>query len=79
MYDKQITEVINPFIKEQDDLLDTDLVADMLAKQAESLSLHPDWNSPFAKHAYDHFYDFRGGKQDDITVLVSQIRIKDIE
>jgi hypothetical protein len=33
--------------------------------------------SPFAKSAHDHFYDFRGGKPDDVTVVVSQIYLND--
>jgi len=79
MYDKQITEIINPFIKESDDILDTELVAQIIAKQAEKLSLNTTWMSPFAKHAYDNYYDFKGGKHDDITVIVSQVRIENIE
>lgn len=79
MYDHQITDIINPFIKDKDEILDTELVAQLIAKQAEVLSLDPNWKSPFAKHAYDNYYDFKGGKHDDITVLVSQIRIRDIE
>ena len=31
--------------------------------------------SPFAKNAKAHFYDFMGGKQDDITVAVAQIKL----
>ena len=79
MYDKQIIEVVSPFIKESDDILDCELVAQMIAKQAEALSLNTTWNSPFAQHAYDNYYDFKGGKHDDVTVTVSQIRIQDIE
>ena len=31
--------------------------------------------SPFAKHAHDNFYDYRGGKPDDISVVVAQVYI----
>jgi protein phosphatase PTC7 len=79
MFDNQITEIVTPFIKNSDDLLDPELVAQMIAKQAETLSLNTRWMSPFAKHAYDNFYDFKGGKHDDVTVVVSQIKISDIE
>lgn len=79
MFDRQITEIIAPFVKESDEILDPELVAEMIGKQAETLSLNTKWMSPFAKHAYDNYYDFKGGKHDDITVLVSQIKIKDIE
>lgn len=31
--------------------------------------------SPFGKKAREAFYDFRGGKSDDITVVVGQIKL----
>ena len=74
MYDDQIREVMIPFIKASDELLDPELVAQMIAKQAEKLSLNTKWMSPFAKAAYNNYYDFRGGKHDDVTVVVSQIK-----
>lgn len=79
MYDDQIREVIVPFIKSSDSILDPELVAEMIAKQAEKLSLNQKWMSPFAKAAYNNYYDFRGGKHDDVTVVVSQIKIDAIE
>jgi protein phosphatase PTC7 len=79
MFDDQIREVIKPFLKESDTFLDPELVAQMIAKYAEQLSLNTTWKSPFAKAAYKSFYDFTGGKHDDITVVVSQIEIKNIE
>lgn len=79
MFDDQITEVMKPFIKTSDELLDPELVAQMIAKQAEKLSLNTTWMSPFAKHAYDNYYDFKGGKHDDVTVVVSQFKVEHIE
>lgn len=79
MYEDQIREILQPFVKDSDSILDPELVAQMIAKRAESLSLNTKWMSPFAKNAYDNYYDFKGGKHDDITVLVSQIKIKNIE
>ena len=31
--------------------------------------------SPFAKHARECFYDYNGGKPDDITVAVAQVQL----
>ena len=33
--------------------------------------------SPFAKEARAKFYDYIGGKVDDITVMVAQVKIED--
>lgn len=77
LYDNQIIEVIKPFIQNSSSLLDPEIVAEMIAKQAETLSFDTKWMSPFAKNAYDNYYDFRGGKHDDVTVIVSQIKIED--
>jgi len=43
----------------------------MIAKLAYNLSLDPLYLSPFAKRARDNFVEFRGGKSDDITVVVA--------
>ena len=32
--------------------------------------------SPFAKKAYEAYYDYVGGKSDDITVVVGQVKIR---
>ena len=32
--------------------------------------------SPFAKKAYEAYYDYQGGKSDDITVVVGQVKIQ---
>lgn len=31
------------------------------------------YNSPFAKHAKSAGYDFRGGKIDDITIVIAKV------
>ena len=31
--------------------------------------------SPFAKSAREQYYDFMGGKSDDITIAVAQIKL----
>ena len=73
LYDIKIIELLKPFIRTSDELLDPGLVAEILAKEAEKFSLNPSYVSPFAKSAHDHFYDYAGGKPDDITVVVAQV------
>lgn len=53
-----------------DNLPDLKLISEMLARYAYKLSLDPVYNSPFAKKARKSYYDFMGGKSDDITVIV---------
>jgi len=43
----------------------------MITERANKLSKDHKYNSPFAQEAHKHFYDYRGGKEDDITVLVA--------
>lgn len=71
LYDVRIIELIKPFIRGRDDLLDPDLIAQMIAEEAERFSRKQDYMSPFARGAREHFYDYIGGKQDDITVAVA--------
>ena len=75
LYDIKIIELIKPFIRTRDELLDPGLVAEIIAKEAEKFSLNQGYISPFAKHAHSHFYDYSGGKPDDITVVVAQVKI----
>lgn len=73
LFEVDIIDVIRPFIKTQDTLLDPELVAEMITERANQLSKNQTYQSPFAKEAYKHFYDYRGGKEDDITVIVAQV------
>lgn len=75
LYDVKIIELIKPFIRARDDLLDPTLVAEILAKEAEKYSYQNNYVSPFAKHARECFYDYVGGKPDDITVAVAQVQL----
>jgi protein phosphatase PTC7 len=77
LFDAQIVDLLRPFLRDRDDILDPQLIAELLAQEAEKWSFKPDYMSPFAKSAHAHFYDFRGGKPDDITVIVSQIMLSD--
>lgn len=67
---------MTPFIRDCDDLLDPFLVAEIVAKEAEEYSNQQNYVSPFAKGARDNYYDYTGGKPDDITVIIAQIVLK---
>jgi protein phosphatase PTC7 len=73
LFNVKIIELVRPFIRDRDDLLDPALVAEMIAKEAEQFSHNQNYLSPFGKSARDHFYDYRGGKPDDVTVIVAQV------
>jgi protein phosphatase PTC7 len=75
LFDPQIIDLLRPFIRDRDELLDAGLVAELISQEAEKFSNNQNWSSPFAKSAHDHFFDFSGGKPDDITVVVSQIKL----
>lgn len=64
-------DIIKPMVRATDDLLDLDGVAELIAEYAEKMSKKQDYISPFAKEAFKHFYDMKGGKPDDITVIVA--------
>jgi DNA modification methylase len=54
------------------------LVTKEIAKRAEENSLDLNYESPFYKKAIQHGKNFRkGGKPDDITVIIAQILEED--
>jgi protein phosphatase PTC7 len=71
LFDIRIIELIKPFIRGRDDILDPTLVAEIIAREAEKFSRNQGYMSPFAKNARTHFFDYVGGKPDDITVVVA--------
>lgn len=77
LFDIKIIELVRPFIRDRDDILDPTLVAEMIAKEAEKYSHNQAYLSPFGKAAREHFYDYRGGKPDDVTVIVAQVQLGD--
>ena len=40
-----------------------------------SLMMIRNYFSPFGRKAREAFYDYRGGKSDDITVVVGQVKL----
>lgn len=53
MYDLKIIDLVRPFVRDTDELLDPELIAELIANQAEKYSLADNYLSPFAKHARD--------------------------
>jgi len=74
--DKQIVDTIKPFVQADPNLADVELLSEMIAELAYKFSLDEKHMSPFAKKAYEAYYDFVGGKSDDITVVVGQVKIR---
>ena len=77
MFDEKIKQLIEPHLNDRrDDLMeDPTAVANVIADEAEKLSHIPNYLSPFAKSAKEYSYEYMGGKQDDITVAVAQIKL----
>jgi len=59
-------------------LVNPEECAEKLAKFAFEKSLDTKYNSPFAARAKKKNYKWIGGKSDDITVSVGQIRMTEI-
>jgi hypothetical protein len=58
------------------DLINTSAIAECIAKKSEEKSLQQNYFSPFARGAQEAGVGYRGGKPDDITVIVAQINFK---
>ena len=71
MFEVKILDLIRPFIRDTDDILDPELVSEIIALEAEKYSNQMNYDSPFSKAAKKAYYDFNGGKPDDITVIVA--------
>jgi hypothetical protein len=59
----------------------TQKLAEIIAKKAEKHGADKEWNSPFsiASKKADRYRWHDGGKQDDTSVIVSQIRLNQDE
>ena len=58
------------------ELKNVQAAADCMAKKAEEKSFQENYMSPFARGAMESGIPWRGGKPDDITVIVSQVNFK---
>lgn len=58
LFDVRVMELVKPFVRGRDDLLDPSLIAEIIAKEAEKFSRQQGYMSPFAKMARREFYDY---------------------
>lgn len=73
--DKKIINCILPYIDQEDKIADPNLIAEALAESAYQISIDPITDSKFALAAKKNRIKFKGGKRDDITVIVAQIEL----
>jgi len=74
--EKQIVDMVTPFIKESN-IINPTQIAETIAQSAFKYSLDKNYQSPFATKAKQAYIYFKGGKSDDITVLVGQVKMVD--
>uniref|UniRef100_A0A7S3CUS5 Protein phosphatase n=1 Tax=Strombidium rassoulzadegani TaxID=1082188 RepID=A0A7S3CUS5_9SPIT len=76
LHKSSVLDIVNPFLKAGPKIENPTLVAELIAQEAERQSYLQNSMSPFAQSAKEHNYHYRGGKPDDITVVVAQIQLK---
>ncbi|KAH3887278.1 protein phosphatase PTC7 homolog [Dreissena polymorpha] len=70
MHEDMIVDYITKYKNHKDS---SKVAASTIAEKAHSLSFDPDYLSPFALSAIDSGIQLRGGKPDDITVIVATV------
>jgi len=73
--ENQIAEFLISEFDSNLDLIDASETTSKLAQLAFEYSLNRNYMSPFAKKALDAGYHYVGGKSDDITVVISQVKL----
>ena len=79
LFDKDIEACLNPSVRpvkgatDQYKLLEPEATAKCIANKAYNMSKERMYKSPFAEGAFAAGKRYMGGKEDDITVIVSQI------
>ena len=71
LYTLKILDLMRPFVRRSDNLDDPELIAEIIANEAERFSNEPGYLSPFAKEAQRQYQDYVGGKVDDISVMIA--------
>lgn len=74
MYNEEIVKCVKPFLEISENIADLELVAEIIGTRAFNNSQNQSYFSPFAKNAKDYFFDYLGGKLDDISIIVTQIK-----
>jgi hypothetical protein len=70
---ENILDIVNSIYQKSPNEFSEEKVSKVLANKAEKFSLAKNYNSPFAKKAKLNGIPYIGGKQDDITIVVSRI------
>lgn len=77
LYDKDLESCLLPEVKlvkkDEFELSNPENVANCMSRKAYNLSKDRRYLSPFARGALEARIPYRGGKEDDITVIVTQI------
>ena len=78
-FDEEITEIIQKFIENNGNMKNLQEASDLIGRLSSEHGHDQNWRSPFqieAEKAYRR-RAFQGGKLDDISVIVSQIKLDD--
>lgn len=75
-FDEEILKILNSFIDSEGNVSNPKEASEKIALYAERHSCDKNWKSPFQKNSEKPgvYKVFRGGKQDDISIIVSQIK-----
>ena len=74
VYDETIISIINDKTKEsKGEVIDSGELAYYVANIAEKYSMDVSYDSPFSKRARAKGFEYYGGKEDDITVIITQM------
>ena len=75
LYDNLTNEMIlDCFVPKESDVQE---ICNCIGQKSFKYSQDKNWDSPFARNAKAVGKYYKGGKQDDITVIVSQVVLKD--
>lgn len=72
LHRSKIVDIVKPYFIKNNGCIkdDANIIAEIIAKEAEKHSLLQHYMSPFAENARAYNYEYIGGKPDDITVVV---------
>lgn len=77
LYNDNILKIVNDVYAKAGANLQS--LANTLLEETYKLSLDKTFMSPFAKHAQESKLYFRGGKSDDITIVIGEVAVEDNE
>ena len=78
LFDTDILACVEASVMKRD-RIDEENAATCIGNKALRKSKDPYYDSPFAVNGRKHGRKYRGGKKDDITVIVAQVNIESID